>query len=371
MMKPSIFLLLTSIIIPAVLVACASPEPSAPAAAPQAAPAQAQAPAAPGQAVAPQAPAMPAQPAPAAPAAPAAAPQATPTSVVYIQPGAVPTRAPRPAPAPSQEGQSGTLVVGESDIAFPGTVPSLLSCISQGTSHRYSVYETPKRWDLLDPVIVPNLGESWSYDESATVLTWKLKEGVQFHGGWGEMTSEDWKFSHEDMVTDGSIHSNIFISKARVQEVKAVEPYTVQFILDKPNIFFIDSQFNGPGGCGSFGIVSKQRVEQLGKEEAHLDLSGGTGPFKFVKWDAGDQVEVEAVPGHHRKDSNYAIIKGVEIKEQATKVAALAVGEVDISVVPVTESERLSGRGLDIRRSNWWWLPAFVPSRQVLHAGDA
>ncbi len=344
------FLTFVSILMMTIFVACSNPQPVAPATSPQGV-VPAQAPSAPVQAVAPQSPAMPAAPAPAAPAAPAMVPVASPTSVAFMQPGAVPTRAARPAPAPSsQEGPSGTLVIGESDIAFPGTVPSLVSCLSQTTSHRYGVYEEPKRWDLIDPVIVPNLGESWSYDDTATVLTWKLKEGVQFHGGWGEMTSEDWKYSHEDMVADGSIHSNIFISKARVQEVRAVEPYTVQFILDKPNIFFIDSQFNGPGGCGSYGIVSKNRTDSLGKEEAHLDLSGGTGPFRFVKWDSGDQVVVEAVPDHHRKSSNYATLKGVEIKEQATKVAALAVGEVDIAVVPVTESERLSDRGLDIRR---------------------
>ena len=312
------------------------PQPAAPAQAPAAAPA-----------AAPRAPQL---PAPAQPAAPAQAPSAAPTSAaVFMQPGAVPTRAARPTQPSQQEGASGTLIIGESDIAFPGTVPRLLSCLSQNIGHRYSVYEEPKRWDLTEPVIVPNLGRSWAYDDTATVLTWELLEGVQFHGGWGEMTAEDWKYSHDDMVAEGSIHSNIFISKARVQEVKAVSPYTVQFILDKPNIFFIDSQFNGPGGCGSFGIVSKNRVDTLGEDEAHLDLSGGTGPFKFVKWESGDQVVIESVPGHHRKDSNYSIIKGVEIKEQATKVAALAVGELDISVVPVTESDRLADRGLDRR----------------------
>lgn len=315
-------------------------------------------------------PLAPQQPAAAVPAAPAAPALSAPTSVPFAQPGAIPTRAPSSTQPTAPRGPSGTLVVAETDLAFPGTVPSKISCFTQNINHHYGVYEAPKVWSTTDAFIEPNLAESWSYNDSATALTWKLRRGVQFHGGWGEMTAEDWKWSFEDMISDGTIHSNIFISKARVKEVNVIDRYSVQMVMDKPNIFFIDSQFNGPGGCGTFEIVSKNRVETLGSDEAHLDLSGGTGPFQFVKWETGNELIVEAVPGHHRKDSEYARVRSVEIKEQATKAAALAVGEADIALIPVIEADRLRERGLEIRQLNGGGYQRLYPQGRFCMSED-
>jgi len=295
--------------------------------------------------------ARPKSPAPAAPAAAAVAAHASaPTSPVQEA-----TRPARSAPAPttsSSSGPEGTLRVAATSVSFPGTVPSKLSCTSQGVLGNYGVYETPKYWATDSAVIEPNLATGWSYNGDATVLTFNLKEGVQFHGGWGEMTSADWKFSHDNMVADGSIHSNIFISKARVQEVKTPDAYTAEFHLDKPNIFFISAQFNGPGGCGSFDIVSKNRVDTLGAEAAHLDLTGGTGPYKINSWNSGDIISVEAVPNHHRRTSAFAVVEGVEIKETATALAALRTGEVDIANIPAPQADRMTKAGLDVRKLN-------------------
>ena len=339
------------------LIACSSEapaDPAAPAAAAPAAPAVASsgtAPAAPAKGSAPAAPSAPAKPAPAAAALPAPNPLATggqqtssaaaPQTTIKLQPASTASTAP-----------SGTLRTAETSVAFPGTVPRDTPCGTQNVSHHYGVYETPKYWGIGEAVIVPNLTTAWSYDDSATVLTMDLKKGVQFHNDWGEMTSADWKWSHDSMISDGSIHSNIFISKARVQEVKPVGDYSVEFHLDIHNIFFINSQMDGPGGCGSLEIVSKNRIDTLGEEAAHLDLSGGTGPFKFVEWTAGDKVIVEAVPDHHRKTSSYQRIEAYEIKETATQMAALLTKQVDVAIAPPTSVDKIKDNGLVLQKMN-------------------
>ncbi len=124
-LKQGIFLFVTVAV--AVALGCASEEAPQQSAAPQpASPAQ---PAAAAQA-APQAPQQP------APAAPAASALPAPAAPVFIQPGAIPTRVAR-APAPvTGKGPSGTLVVSEPNLSFPGTLPSKVACTTQDMNHR-------------------------------------------------------------------------------------------------------------------------------------------------------------------------------------------------------------------------------------------
>ena len=48
--------------------------------------------------------------------------------------------------------------------------------------------------------VEPDLAESWTLSPDGTVWTFKLKKGVQFHKGFGEMTAEDVKFSFERQI---------------------------------------------------------------------------------------------------------------------------------------------------------------------------
>src|SRR2546426_10096945 len=48
--------------------------------------------------------------------------------------------------------------------------------------------------------VEPDLAESWTRSPDGTVWTFKLKKGVQFHKGFGELTAEDVKFSFERQI---------------------------------------------------------------------------------------------------------------------------------------------------------------------------
>ena len=45
-----------------------------------------------------------------------------------------------------------------------------------------------------------DLAEGWTTSDDGTVWTFKLRKGVQFHKGFGEMTAEDVKFSLECQI---------------------------------------------------------------------------------------------------------------------------------------------------------------------------
>src|ERR687889_2319139 len=61
----------------------------------------------------------------------------------------------------------------------------------------------------------PRLAKSWTMSPDAKTWTFQLREGVQFHKGYGEMTSEDVKYSLDRMLdpersgTTRAVYENI------------------------------------------------------------------------------------------------------------------------------------------------------------------
>ena len=75
------------------------------------------------------------------------------------------------------------------------------------------------RWQFpatLDE-LVPRLATSWTSSEDAKTWTFQLRQGVQFHKGYGEMTSEDVKFTFDratDAVRVGGVRASSPTSRA-------------------------------------------------------------------------------------------------------------------------------------------------------------
>ena len=231
-----------------------------------------------------------------------------------------------------------TFTLAASDVTFPAMVPSQIPVAPSGFMRRWGVYETAMVWAVDKPELEFRLITGWEMDPDGRGWTLELKQGVQFHGIWGEMTADDFVWSFEDEIRDGSIHSGIGLARAMGATAVAVDTYTVSFRLDSPNSFFFDAFF-GNGSGASTKVFSKNRTETLGVDAAFLDLSGGTGPFVFKKWVQGDEVLLEAFEGYHGTPSQLKTVRILEIKEPATQIAALKSGQVDASLVPAPLAE--------------------------------
>ncbi|RYE87753.1 MAG: twin-arginine translocation signal domain-containing protein, partial [Hyphomicrobiales bacterium] len=71
----------------------------------------------------------------------------------------------------------------------------------------------------------PSLAESWESTPDAKTWTYKLRKGVQFHKGYGEMTSEDVMFTFgrqidPEIVTGGKVQFN------NIASINAPDAYT-------------------------------------------------------------------------------------------------------------------------------------------------
>ena len=100
--------------------------------------------------------------------------------------------------------------------------------------HDVLVTSPPGRFAEKPDEFVPQLAKSWSMSPDARTWTFQLREGVQFHKGYGECTSEDVAFSI-DRARDpkqGGGNRSLF---ENIVDVKANGKYTVVVTLRQPD----------------------------------------------------------------------------------------------------------------------------------------
>ncbi len=132
--------------------------------------------------------------------------------------------------------------------------------------------------------IEPDLAESWKISDDKKIWTFTLRKGVFFHPFPGnpdgyELTSDDVVFSLKRAAT---ADTSAYAGEYRGMDFKAVDPYTVQVVLEKPisETLFFAKVANYAGGF----IVAKKAIETQGNDwfKTH---PVGTGPFKFESYE--------------------------------------------------------------------------------------
>lgn len=141
--------------------------------------------------------------------------------------------------------------------------------------------------------IEPDLAESWESNEDSTVWTFYLREGVQWHRGYGEVTAEDVKWSFE-RVMDPETGSPWQSDYTNVESVETDGDYTVIFHLKQPDSAFLMKVLNYHGG----NIVNKEAIEEAG--ENHMNVAIGTGPYMLEEYRTQDKVILVKNPDYFR-----------------------------------------------------------------------
>jgi peptide/nickel transport system substrate-binding protein len=168
----------------------------------------------------------------------------------------------------------------------------------------------------------PCLAESWTASPDGLTYDFVLRPGVTFHNG-DPVTAEDVKFSFERYR--GTEHA---LMKERVASVDIADPRHVRFTLKAPWPDFM-TFYSSTTGAG--WIVPKQYVEKVG-DEAFKRAPVGAGPYKFVSFTPGVELVLEAHDQYWRKPPAVQRIVMRVIPDEATRLAALKRGEVDIAL---------------------------------------
>jgi peptide/nickel transport system substrate-binding protein len=168
----------------------------------------------------------------------------------------------------------------------------------------------------------PSLAESWTAAKDGLTYEFVLRKGVKFHNG-DAFTAEDVKFSFERYKGAGA--STL---KARVAAIEIVDPLRVRFRFKQPWPDFMT--FYATPASGAAWIVPKKYTERVG-EEGFKKAPVGAGPYRFVSFNPGVELVVEAYDGFWRKTPAVKRLIFKSVPDESTRLAMLKRAEADIA----------------------------------------
>lgn len=210
-------------------------------------------------------------------------------------------------------------------------------------AHLGHVYEglTKRGKDLA---IQPGLAERWEILEDGKRWRFYLRKGVTFHDG-SPFTADDVIFSADRVRASGS---NFTTRVPKGAKFVKVDDHTLDVMLDTPNPI-MNSQWD------TWYIMSKKWAEAnnataptpaAATTPSHAALNAnGTGPFRIDTHQPGVRTLFKKNDKWWGKvEHNLTEIVFTPISSDATRVAALLSGEVDvIEPVPVQDIQRVNG----------------------------
>src|SRR6266568_4441463 len=201
----------------------------------------------------------------------------------------------------------------------------------------------------------PSLAESWTMAKDGRTWEFVLRKNTRFHNG-DPVTADDVKFSFERYRGAAAT-----LFRERVREVQVVDPGRVRFHLKDPWPDFMT--FYGTSASGAGWIVPKKYVEKVG-EDGFRKAPIGAGPYKFVSFQPGVELVLEAFDGYWRKTPSVKRLVLRSVPDEATRAAALKRGDVDVAYYfngPIADDiRRTPGLTLSPTRTNgvlWVMFP--------------
>ena len=206
-----------------------------------------------------------------------------------------------------------------------------------------SVYESlaERQWDLASPnfrdrTVPPGpfgvLAETWSLGDDRITLTFNLRKGVKFHDGtdWNADVAE---MNFRSLIDEdyelwnpiGSAHTGFTLS--HVDSVRAVDEFTFEITLLKPFFGFVDKLASFP--CCA--LISGKDIQEMTAEEINDQGAAGTGHFKVVEYKKGVRQVIERNDDYWGVNALLDTVVAVPVIDEASRVAALLAGELDIA----------------------------------------
>ena len=187
----------------------------------------------------------------------------------------------------------------------------------------------------------PQLATSWEANEDFTSYTLNLRRGVKFHHG-KDFKAEDVIYTYQRLLSE-EIGSSVRGSLLIIEDMTAVNDYTVRFDLSRPNALFMNELIAYQASI----VPSEIDGEKLPLlTDKFATQTYGTGPFMLVEQLQGERSTLVRNPNYWRQGYPYLDeIVFFVIREQAARNEALKAGDVDvmtqvsISAIPALEGE--------------------------------
>jgi peptide/nickel transport system substrate-binding protein len=199
----------------------------------------------------------------------------------------------------------------------------------------YNVFDHLGARDLKTGKVGPSLALSW---KALDDTTWevKLRKGVKFHDGT-PFGAKDVKATF-DRVLNPENKLTARGNHAKIKSVEVVDDLTVKFHTDGPYPLFVERL-----------TAQVMQSEKVIKEKGHEWMQEnpvGTGPYKLVRWQKKQEHLLVRNDDYWGPKPAFKYVRIRIIPEQATQIAELLSGGVDIiKAVPPDQMDVINKSG--------------------------
>ena len=170
-----------------------------------------------------------------------------------------------------------------------------------------------------------------------THIAFTLKKGIQWTNGFGEMTTEDVKYSFE-RIANPEFKSPYQGDWSFLKEVQVVDSHSGVIVLTEPYAPLFTTTL--PWGAGN--IVCKKATEAVGGTYTG-EVPASSGMFTLKEWRPNDRIVLVRNEAYYGEPSPFDEVEVIPIGDDKTAELAFEAGDIDYTNVAVSSIERLEG----------------------------
>ncbi|WP_136689873.1 ABC transporter substrate-binding protein [Halorhabdus amylolytica] len=239
-----------------------------------------------------------------------------------------------------------------------GTYSSLDPIASGNTESGNKImdmFDAPMNYVNGTTEVKPLLVEDYTVSDDLTEYEFTLKEGIQFHGDYGEVTADDVVYSFRRLIeSDNSTNTYFPLSVLQIEHetdeegnvvsgstaVEATGDYTFTVTLSSPFGYALEVLAYSAFSVVPEGIVGD--VEGYEGEMAWDEFSTnpvGCGPFVFEEWQEGNGGEFRATAfeDYHGETPSFAETHEAIITEDSTRYSYFLNENADVAEIPTPQ----------------------------------
>ncbi|MCB9450617.1 MAG: ABC transporter substrate-binding protein [Anaerolineaceae bacterium] len=180
--------------------------------------------------------------------------------------------------------------------------------------------------------ILPYLATSWDVEQDGRLITFHLRDDVQFSNG-DPLNADSVIFTFQRLQEIGQ-RSFIYSEIINIAEFEKVDDYTVRFHLRAPSVTLLSALTYTYAG-----ILDPSAVEAAGDEYGQNPV--GSGPYMVTEWIPQNSMTLVANPNYHGQrptdqDGQASAVTELDIRfssDESARVNALLTGEVDVAYI--------------------------------------
>lgn len=218
-------------------------------------------------------------------------------------------------------------VVKDTLVFGVDTEPSTLDPIESSDKSAYALFNAvyEKLWYYdSEGEIVYQLATGYDYDETGTVMTISLREGVTFHNG-NVFTAEDVLYTL-GLVAANESHAND-VAMINFEESQIVDDYTIELHLNQ-----VSARLPYALSQPYMSIVDKEFCE-ANPDNYVTTVENGTGAYVLDAWNIGDAFVLSAYESYW---GDAPVCTNVSIKfisDEFTRMMEFEAGNLDVAMV--------------------------------------